>query len=176
MADAPTIVSEQLDKIDAPLAFFVVIALIIILVLVLANRECLKKEGCCGRRLYAPQSNTFGWVHPGAQNTPLITGAGEPSIVKTSEINNTRRVTLHYTQWCGYCKNMKPIWEQVKLATAASGILFNEIDEDVARTPGVTGYPTIIMLNERGERSKYDGPADFATLRAWVVNPVQRPM
>jgi len=68
---------------------------------------------------------------------------------------------------------MKPVWESVKAATAGSGIVFQEIDEDVAKTPGINGYPTIIMLDENGYRHKYNGGPDFVNLRNWVVSPAQ---
>lgn len=96
----------------------------------------------------------------GAQNTQM----------STTHVNNTRYITLHYTKWCGFCKNMKPVWEQVKITTAGSGIVYSENDEDVTKTPGVKGIPTIIMLDERGYRHKYEGRADFNELRNWCVD------
>lgn len=86
-----------------------------------------------------------------------------------SMVNPTRTVTLHYTNWCGACKNMKPVWSQVKIATAGSGIVFKEVDEAKAKTPGVDSYPTIYMLDERGRRSQYGLGPDFERLRNWVV-------
>jgi len=86
-------------------------------------------------------------------------------------INNIRRVYLHYTNWCGYCKQMKPIWGSVKTALEDTGIEFYEIDEDVAKTPGVNGYPTILMIDENGFRHQYPGHIDFEKLRAWCVEP-----
>lgn len=85
------------------------------------------------------------------------------------KINNTRKVYLHYTEWCGYCKKMKPVWEQVKTVLSETGIEFYEIDEDVAKTPGVNGYPTILMIDENGFRSQYPGASEFEQLRAWCV-------
>lgn len=89
----------------------------------------------------------------------------------TDKLNNTRRVYLHSTNWCPHCKTMKPVWEQVKIAVAESNIEFYEIDEDVAKTPGINGFPTIRMLDEYGQRRQYPGGADFEQLRRWVVNP-----
>jgi hypothetical protein len=67
---------------------------------------------------------------------------------------------------------MKPVWNQVKAATVNSGIRYAEIDEDVAKTPGITAYPTIMMVAENGRATRYDGPADYDALLAWAVNPV----
>lgn len=83
-----------------------------------------------------------------------------------------RTVTLHYAPWCVHCKIMKPIWEQVKIATAGSGIVFKEVDEDKAKTPGITGYPTILMV-DGSSTYKYPGQPDFETLRDWVVSPTR---
>lgn len=89
----------------------------------------------------------------------------------TDQINNTRRVYLHYTNWCGFCKKMKPIWAQVKGTLAETALEFYEIDEDVAKTPGVNSYPTILMIDENGFRHQYPGAYDFEQLRSWCVMP-----
>jgi thiol-disulfide isomerase/thioredoxin len=86
-------------------------------------------------------------------------------------INTTRRVSLHYTNWCGACSRMKPVWADVKAALGESGIEFTEIDEDVAKTPGVNAYPTIVMLDENGYHHEYKGGPVFETLREWIVAP-----
>ena len=87
-------------------------------------------------------------------------------------INNVRRVYLHYTNWCGYCKQMKPVYASVKDSLKDTGIEFYEIDEDLAKTPGVNSYPTILMIDEHGFRHQYPGQIDFESLRAWCVTPI----
>ena len=89
----------------------------------------------------------------------------------SGDVNTRRFVTLHYTNWCHYCKQMKPVWATVKASLADSGVQFRELDEDVAKTPGVTGYPTILMLDEKGHSHKYNGIADATQLRNWIVAP-----
>lgn len=89
-------------------------------------------------------------------------------------VNLNRVVTLHYVNWCPHCKNMMPIWERVKQATVDSGIIYKEIDEDVAKTPGIKAYPTIRMVTERGDMVDYTGGPNFTTLRNWVVSPLHR--
>lgn len=88
-------------------------------------------------------------------------------------INKTRTVTLHYTNWCHYCKLMKPVWERVKASCKDSGIDFREVDEDIAKDPVIaeSGYPTILMISKNGRVSKYPGEPDFVKLRAWVLAP-----
>lgn len=116
----------------------------------------------CGSKL-----NAVGKRVVGATPESLIS---EPS--SHQQINLTRKVTLHYTNWCGACKLMKPVWARVKVATAGSNIIFEEIDEDAAKTPGINGYPTIILIDEFGRTHEYPFGADFERLRNWIMQPV----
>lgn len=88
------------------------------------------------------------------------------------QINLTRTVTLYYTSWCVFCKQIKPIWDQVKFATTNSGITFLESLEDQPTNPNITSYPTILMIDEFGHTSKFQGSPDFTDLRNWIVSPI----
>lgn len=88
-------------------------------------------------------------------------------------INNGRKVTLHFTTWCGYCKAMKPTWAAVRSQLAGRGITFAENDEDKRQTPGVDKYPTIRMVGERGETHTYPGGNDADKLKNWILNVAQ---
>lgn len=88
-------------------------------------------------------------------------------------INPGRRVTLHYTTWCGYCKAFKPTWETVKAQLTGRGIAFAENDEDKNQTPGVDKYPTVRLVNERGELHEYPGGNDATKLANWILNVAQ---
>ena len=90
---------------------------------------------------------------------------------ETFTINRGRYVKLHYTNWCGYCKLMKPVWNNVKKSLDNRGITFIEIDEDIAKNPSITGYPTIIMVDRNGRSHTYAGRADFKQLSAWILSP-----
>jgi len=84
---------------------------------------------------------------------------------------NTRIVTLHYTNWCGACKIMKPVFDAVARDLAGSGIEFQRVDEDKAKTAGILQYPTILRRAD-GRLSAYPGTADYAQLRSWVLSPL----
>lgn len=47
------------------------------------------------------------------------------------------------------------------------GVTFLEVDEDKARTPYVTGYPTIVA-HVKGSRYTYRGGPDYESLKYWV--------
>ncbi len=88
-----------------------------------------------------------------------------------SDINDRRRVYFHYTNWCPYCRTMKPVWEMVRENLATTGIEFTAVNEEIAKTPYITAYPTIIMLTEKGKRVKYPGAPDYGKLRQWILSP-----
>lgn len=83
-------------------------------------------------------------------------------------------VGLHYTDWCGYCKLMKPVWNELKEELTKdpkySGIVMIENDEQAKPTRGITGYPTIIRYRG-GKAEKYKGRADYQQLRAFILSP-----
>jgi Thioredoxin len=89
-----------------------------------------------------------------------------PLNVPTQRINDTRRVYLHSVSWCGYCKAFKPMWEQLK--SQNPDVAFEEIDGDVTKDPLVTSYPTIIMLDERGQRHVYTAQRTISQLTEWI--------
>ncbi len=88
-------------------------------------------------------------------------------------VNDTRVVRFHYTNWCGYCKHMKPIWAQVRADLEPRGFVFEEIDEDVAKNPDIEHYPTILMIMKNGRVSEYPGGASYESLRNWIVSPTR---
>jgi len=84
----------------------------------------------------------------------------------TAENFGSKTVTLHYTEWCSFCKKMKPVWQQVKNDLGGQ-VRFIEVDEDKNPTPGITGYPTIVKYD--GNYSRYSGEADARKLKQWIL-------
>jgi len=80
-------------------------------------------------------------------------------------------VTLHYTNWCPHCQTLKPHWQRVKNDLQGLGIAFQEVDEDVAHTPGLPGVPTITMYDVDGFRYMYDGPRISYYIKQWILAP-----
>ncbi len=94
----------------------------------------------------------------------IIFMSKEPLIV-----NNHRTIRFHYVDWCAYCKIMKPVWERVKKNAHNDFIIFEEINEDVAKTAGIYKYPTILKVTERGKLVEYNGTANYADLYNFVT-------
>ncbi|XP_067837533.1 protein disulfide-isomerase TMX3-like [Heptranchias perlo] len=73
-----------------------------------------------------------------------------------------------YAPWCGHCKKLEPVWDEVaaELHTSGSPVKVGKMDATVyagiASEFGVRGYPTIKLLkgdlayNYRGPRTKED--------------------
>ena len=86
-------------------------------------------------------------------------------------INGTRVATFYYAPWCGYCKDMTPEWEKMKVALKGTGIILREEDATITRPPGITAYPTIRVIDENGHTRDHIGAMNFDDLRRWLVTP-----
>ena len=82
-------------------------------------------------------------------------------------------IGMHFTNWCGYCKQMKPVWQEVKASLKMEGnggVLMFENDEEASPTQGVDSYPTIIKY-QGGKARRYRGRADYDELRKFILTP-----
>ncbi|XP_074843613.1 protein disulfide-isomerase TMX3 isoform X2 [Carettochelys insculpta] len=89
-----------------------------------------------------------------------------------------------YAPWCGHCKKLEPVWNEVGMEIRSSGspVKVGKMDatsySSIASEFGVRGYPTIKLLkgdlayNYRGPRTK-DDIIEFANR---VSGPLIRPL
>ncbi|XP_043364100.1 protein disulfide-isomerase TMX3 isoform X5 [Dermochelys coriacea] len=89
-----------------------------------------------------------------------------------------------YAPWCGHCKKLEPVWNEVGIEIRSSGspVKVGKMDatsySSIASEYGVRGYPTIKLLkgdmayNYRGPRTK-DDIIEFANR---VAGPLIRPL
>ncbi len=84
-------------------------------------------------------------------------------------------VVYHYTNWCRYCKEMSPVFDQVSndLASAGvfGGVTMMKNDEEKKPTAGINSFPTIIRY-QAGKMRRYTGRARYNDLREWILNPI----
>ncbi|XP_034981528.1 protein disulfide-isomerase TMX3 [Zootoca vivipara] len=89
-----------------------------------------------------------------------------------------------YAPWCGHCKKLEPVWNEVgkEMGSTGSPVKVGKMDatsySSIASEFGVRGYPTIKLLkgdlayNYRGPRTK-DDIVEFANR---VAGPIIRPL
>ncbi|XP_066580118.1 protein disulfide-isomerase TMX3 [Amia ocellicauda] len=89
-----------------------------------------------------------------------------------------------YAPWCGHCKKLEPVWQDVgaEMRSSGSPVRVGKMDataySSVASEFGVRGYPTIKLLkgdmayNYKGPRTK-DDIVEFANR---VAGPLVRPL
>lgn len=65
--------------------------------------------------------------------------------------NSNIIVELYSAKWCGYCKDLKPAWNEVKKKLDEKGIKYKEYDadDDADKIPkdDFRGFPTIRLIN-----------------------------
>ena len=78
-------------------------------------------------------------------------------------------IGLHYTDWCHFCKEMKPIWFKVKedISEVDNSIIMFENNEEEHPTPGIDGFPTILKLKE-GKLTKYQDGKNYENLKRFI--------
>lgn len=89
-----------------------------------------------------------------------------------------------YAPWCGHCKNLAPVWEDLATQAKAKGLRVGKVDctqnKEIGSRFAVKGYPTIKFLKDnqlyayKGAR-KVDDFLKFAESGYKAVDPVPVP-
>ncbi|TCD63371.1 hypothetical protein EIP91_005625 [Steccherinum ochraceum] len=96
-----------------------------------------------------------------------IVGKGKPALVE------------FFAPWCGHCKNLAPVYEQLAdaFSHAKDKVVIAKVDADGVGKPlgkeyGVTGFPSLSALkwfNAEGEAEKYEGGRDLDALAGFIT-------
>ena len=85
------------------------------------------------------------------------------------ELNNKELENKLYffkAEWCGHCKNFKPVWNQLK-KKYKKDIEFIEMDSDINKKEfldwGIQGFPTIIF-RKNTNAIEYNGNRDIKSI------------
>jgi len=86
-----------------------------------------------------------------------------------------------YAPWCGHCKNLAPVWEQLGEAFAdVKTVTIAKMDATANHAPEsleIKGFPTLIFFpadNKAGV--PFNGDRDLESLRQFVQQQASRPI
>lgn len=84
-------------------------------------------------------------------------------------IKKDKVVIDFYAEWCGPCKMLSPILEEVTKEEELNTYKVNVDDlEDIARRYGIMSIPTIIIFSKGKEVKKHTGFMDKEKLKEFV--------
>ena len=76
-------------------------------------------------------------------------------------------------EWCGHCKAARPVMNKVAGVLGTVVPVFSvdgDARKDVGRALGVSSYPTIIYIDEKGQRFEYEGERTVDALSSFVCH------
>ena len=84
-----------------------------------------------------------------------------------NQVKSGTKLVLFYADWCGHCKNIKPVWDETATKVNADEVKMikvncgegTEKDQEVMKKYSIDGYPTIIKF-VNGTPSLYRGDRD----------------
>lgn len=85
------------------------------------------------------------------------------------------KLVMFYTDWCGYCKQLKPVWDQVERDYPELVTRVNADNRpELARAFSIKGYPTILWasngLDDNSSVESYEGGYDYESIVNFLNN------
>ena len=89
------------------------------------------------------------------------------------QIKDGKKAVLFYADWCGHCKTLKPVWDEVAKDVNKKDKKMIKVncgegtkhDKEIMEKYSIDGYPTIIIF-EDGKPTPYEGKRTKEALEA----------
>ena len=97
-----------------------------------------------------------------------------------TQLSGGKKLVLFYADWCGHCKNFKPVWDEVAGGVNTDGqqklVKVNvgdssEESEKIMKEYNVDGFPTIVLVDKSGSNNEinvYEGERTKESLEEYV--------
>jgi len=163
-----TTVCDQLSNVTSHPYFWPVLAVLVAAAAYFYwRRQSTQQYG--GNRSQHPPALTQGHVTGQVQSgdTQLLPeGSSGPSDPK-------RVVVLFWANWCGHCKTLKPVWDQLSQKYQGHPhIALDQVDcaadESAAEQFKIEGFPTILLFESDGEPKRYNGDRSPKDLERFI--------
>ena len=90
--------------------------------------------------------------------------------------NGVSELMFFSAEWCGHCKDFKPVWKnlvrEMEKEPYKNNIILqnydNEKDSKMFKKYNVTQFPTLILKKEDGTTVEFEGNRDVKTLTSFI--------
>jgi len=116
---------------------------------------------------------------PEDNNGPVVTIVGKTfEEIVYNQANNPVFVEF-YAPWCGHCKKLTPVWEELgsSIKDQIPNVVIAKIDATANTLPdelSITGFPTLILFKGK-EQVSYSGPRDVAGFTTFLKQQTEKP-
>ncbi|EGF79017.1 hypothetical protein BATDEDRAFT_26166 [Batrachochytrium dendrobatidis JAM81] len=117
-------------------------------------------------------------IHPGADVNPtgLVTHMTRGTFASLTAERSW--FVMFHAPWCGHCKTLAPIWDQVAEELKGQvdiGKVNCDEEKDLMKRFNIKGFPTLVLINEPNAPIVYKGSRRLEDIKKFVLDSITRP-